>query len=117
MHFAEFAALQLDKYDDAVDMDIIVRKKPFREGKQTGFVNNVDSDDAYHDTATRWRWGFLGGGGESDGDEKDDTEGDIMIMRQTMNNALWMHAKPCFAGQRSREGQHTTPHQRISCAY
>ena len=45
MHLVEFAALQMKKYNDALDMDILVRKKPFREEKQGGFINDVDSED------------------------------------------------------------------------
>ena len=45
MHLAEFAALEIKKLNDAMDMDLLVRKKPFREDNQGGFVNDVDSDD------------------------------------------------------------------------
>ena len=41
MHLAEFAALKMKQYNEAVDMDILVRKKPFRDEKQGGFVNDV----------------------------------------------------------------------------
>ena len=81
---AEFAALEMKKYNDAMDMDILVRKKPFRDEKQSGFVNDVDSDDADQDTARRLHSEFLGGGGESDCEENDDTEGDLTIKRQAI---------------------------------
>ena len=31
LHLAEFVGLQMKKINDAIDMDILVRKKPFRE--------------------------------------------------------------------------------------
>ena len=49
LHLVEFAPLQMKKFNDALDMDILVRKKPFREEKQGGFVNDVDSDDEKQD--------------------------------------------------------------------
>ena len=69
-------------------MDVLVRKKPFREEKQGGFVNDVDSEDENHDADKKRNHSeFLGGGGESDWNEQDDTEGDLTIRRQALNNA------------------------------
>ena len=86
LHLIEFAALQMKNYDDALDMDILVRKKPFREEKQGGFINDVDSDNENHDAEKRRVYSeLLGGGGDSDCDEKDDTEGDLTIRRQALN--------------------------------
>ena len=31
LHLVEFAALEIKKLNDAMDMDLLVRKKPFRE--------------------------------------------------------------------------------------
>jgi hypothetical protein len=45
LHLAEFAALEMKRTNDALDMDILVRKKPFRDEKQGGFINDVDSED------------------------------------------------------------------------
>ena len=62
LHLVEFAALQMKKFNDALDMDILVRKKPFREEKQGGFVNDVDSDDEKQDAdKKRITSEFLGG--------------------------------------------------------
>ena len=36
LHLAEFAALEMKKLNDALDMDILVRKKPFREERLSG---------------------------------------------------------------------------------
>ena len=89
MHLVEFAALQMKKYDDALDMDILVRKKPFREEKQGGFVNDLDSEDENRDAEKKRIYSeFLGGGGESDCDEQEDTEGDLTIRRQALKMQL-----------------------------
>ena len=45
LHLAEFAALEIQKMNDGLDMSILVRKKPFRGEKQGGFINDVDSED------------------------------------------------------------------------
>ena len=68
--------------NDALDMDILVRKKPFREEKQGGFTNDVDSDDEATEKANRLRSEFLGGAGESDCSDVEDTEGDLTVRRQ-----------------------------------
>ena len=69
MHLVEFAALQMKKYTDALDMDILVRKKPFREEKQGGFINDVDSEDEKQDADKKRIYSeFLPGGDESDCD-------------------------------------------------
>ena len=67
----------MKEYNDAVDMDLLVRKKPFREERQGGFANDVDSDAEDHDAAKRLHSEFLGGGGASDCDEIEDIEGDL----------------------------------------
>ena len=68
-------------------MDTLVRKKPFRDEEQGGFVNDVDSEDEGQHNARRLHSEFVGGGGESDCDEIEDTEGDLTIHRQ----AIKMH--------------------------
>ena len=66
-------------------MDILVRKKPFREEKQGGFINDVDSEDEKQDADKKRIYSeFLGGGGESDCDEQEDTEGDLTVRRQAL---------------------------------
>ena len=71
LHLAEFTALQMKNCNDALGMDILVRKKPFREEKQGGFVNDLDSEDEDHDAyKKRISSGILGCGGESDCDEQ-----------------------------------------------
>ena len=77
--------MKMKKYNDALDMDILVRKKPFREEKQGGFINDVDSEDEKQDADKKRIYSeFLPGGDESDCDEQDDTEGDLTIRRQAL---------------------------------
>ena len=45
LHIVEFAALDMNKYNAALDMDILVRQKPFREGGPGDVANDVDSYD------------------------------------------------------------------------
>ena len=47
-------------------------------------MKDVDSDAEYHDAAKRLYSELLGGGGESDCEEIEDTEGDLLIRRQAM---------------------------------
>ena len=83
LRLVEFETLQMVNYNDALDMDILVRRKPFWEEKQGGFVNDVDSGDTdHHADKKRIHSEFLGGGGESDCDEQEGTEGDLAIRRQ-----------------------------------
>jgi hypothetical protein len=84
LHLAEFAGLQMKKINDAIDMDILVRKKPFRDENQGGFVNDVDSEDEGDKKRNVFQSEFLGGAGEDDGDEIEDTEGDSSIQRQAV---------------------------------
>ena len=64
------------------------RKKPFREEKQGGFVNDVGSEDENKDAEKNRIYSeFLGGGGESDCDEQDETEGDLTVKRAAKNIA------------------------------
>lgn len=66
MGLSEFAALAAKKLNDAMDMDILVRKKPFREDKQGNVVNDVDSDDEADKKDKPVFSEFLGGAGEDD---------------------------------------------------
>ena len=66
LHLAEFAALEAKKLNDALDMDVLVRKKPFREDKQGNVVNDVDSDDDAGKKDNAFSSEFLGGAGEDD---------------------------------------------------
>ena len=87
LHLVEFAALEMKKLNDAMDMDLLVRKKPFREENQGGFVNDVDSDDEVSKGRTLITSEFLGGAGEDDADDSnvvDDTEGDLTIRRRAL---------------------------------
>ena len=45
LHLVGFAALEIKKLNDAMDMDLLVRKKPFREDDQGGVVDDVDLED------------------------------------------------------------------------
>ena len=66
LHLAEFAALEAKKLNDALDMDILVRKKPFREDKEGNVVNDVDSDDEKDKKNDTFTSELLGGAGEDD---------------------------------------------------
>ena len=66
LHLSDCVALETKKLSDAMDMEILVRKKPFREEKQGDFINAVDSDDETIEKPNRLRAEFLGGSGESD---------------------------------------------------
>ena len=63
-------------------MDILVRSKPFREEKQGGFINDVDSDDEGAPKPNPLTSEFLGGGGDSDCSEVEETEGNPTLSRQ-----------------------------------
>jgi len=67
-----------------MDMDILVRKKPFREENQGGFVNDVDSDDEGAKERGNFHSECLGGAGEDDADELEETEGDLTVRRQAL---------------------------------
>lgn len=97
LHLVEFAALQVNNYNDALGMDILVRKKPFREESREGFVNDdLDSEGEAHDAnKKRIHSEFLGGVGESDCEEQEDTEGDLAIKRQALKRATWKNVRQC----------------------
>ena len=86
MHLNDFTALEALRLSDAMDMDLLVRSKPFREEKEGGFINDVDSDEEKTRGPDRPRSEFLGGGGESDCSEVEveETEGDPTLMRQAL---------------------------------
>ena len=86
-------------------MDILVRKKPFREEKQGGFVNGLDSEDEKQDAnKNRIHSEFLGGGGgESDCDEQEDTEGDLTIRRQAWKKCSLDKCKAMLARNKEVE--------------
>ena len=84
LHLAEFAALETEKVNRNMDMDILVRKKPFRDEDQGGFLNDVDSDDDACKERNPICSEMLGGTGEDDCDVIEDTEGDTTIRRQAV---------------------------------
>ena len=45
LRLSEFAALEIKMIHYALDMDLLVRMKPFRDETQGGFANDVDLDD------------------------------------------------------------------------
>ena len=69
-----------------MDMDLLVRKKPFREDNQGGFVNDVDPDDEVSKGRTLITSEFLGGAGEDENDDDvvDDAEGDVNFRRRAL---------------------------------
>ena len=85
LHLAEFAALEAEAINRNIDKDILVRRKPFRDEKQGGFINDVDSDaegggkerNAIHSEV-------LGGTGEDDCEILEDIDGDPVVMRQAL---------------------------------
>ena len=84
LHLSEFAALEMKKLNDAMNMDLLVRKKPFREENQGGFVNDVDSDAEEGKGRNPITSEFLGGWGEDDDDAVEDTGGDLTVRRQAV---------------------------------
>lgn len=85
LHLAEFAAREVCSINFARDMDILVRKKPFREEKRGGFVNGVDSDVEGERRPDFIRSEFLGGLGEGDAPQKEDVDGDVEIRRRPLH--------------------------------
>ena len=83
LHLGQFVALEAHRINENIDMDILVRKKPFREDKQGGFINDVDSDDEKVQQANAIRSEFLGGAGEDDEVFEDETE-DMTNRRQAL---------------------------------
>ena len=65
LHLGEFAALEMKKHNAALDMDILVRQKPFREESHSGFLNDVDSGEEELKKPDQIRSEFLGGMRES----------------------------------------------------
>ena len=61
LHLAEFAALETKRINDAMDMEILVRKKSFRKENQVGFLNDVDSEDEGDKARNPILSEFLGG--------------------------------------------------------
>ena len=84
LHLSEFAAKEMKKINDEMDMDLLVRKKPFREEDQGGFENDVDSEDEAIKKRSFIHSEFVGGAGEDDVDEIDETEGDLTVRRQAL---------------------------------
>ena len=84
LHLDEFVGLQMKRINDAIDMDIFVRKKPFRDEDQGGFINDVDSADEGDKKRNLIQSEFLGGAGEDDAEEIEDIEGDPSVQRQAV---------------------------------
>ena len=75
LSIGQFVALEAHRINHNIDMDILVRKKPFREDKQGGFINDIDSDDEDAKQAKLCiRSEFLGGAGEDDEVFEDEAE-------------------------------------------
>ncbi len=83
LHLAEFVALEAQRINRNIDMDIMVRKKPFRESKQGGFVNDIESEVEAMQEANVMRSEFLGGADEDD-NVVEDAEGDTSVRRQAL---------------------------------
>ena len=105
LHLVEFAALEIKKLNDAMDMDLLVRKKPFREDNQGGFVNDVDSDDEVSKGRTLITSEFLGGAGEDEDDDDvvDDAEGDVNVRRRALFHLTLDECKALLSRDRERE--------------
>ena len=64
----------------------------------------MDSEDDNHDAEKKRIYSeFLGGGGESDCDEQDDTEGDLTVRRQAMKKCSLDECKRML--RRNKEGE------------
>ena len=85
LHMSEFVALEMQRINCNIDMDILVRKKPFREEKQGGFINDVDSDIEDAKDGTTLRSEFVGGLGEDACEEIDDLDGEQGIKRKAIH--------------------------------
>ena len=83
LHLRQFVALEAHRINQNIDMDILVRKKPFREDKQGGFINDVDSDGEDVKQANAIRSEFLGGAGEDDEVFEDEAQ-DMTNRRQAL---------------------------------
>jgi hypothetical protein len=53
LHLYEFAAYEINRFNDSLDLDLLVRKKPFREEKEGHLANDVDSDEQEYPTERR----------------------------------------------------------------
>ena len=84
LHLHEFAALETRQATRNIDLDILVRKKPFREDHERGVINDVDSEGEDTKDSKSIRSEFLGGGGEDDCEEQEDIEGDPTVRRQAL---------------------------------
>ena len=45
LHLYEFVAYEINRFNDSLDLDLLVRKKPFREEKEGHLANDVESDE------------------------------------------------------------------------
>lgn len=82
MHLAEFAALEMRNFNRAIDMDVLVRNRPFRDERQGGFVNDVDSCVEIEQRPDFICSEIVGGTGEDDVLEEQDVYGDLPVKRQ-----------------------------------
>ena len=84
LDLAELAALEAEAVNRNIDKEILVRRKPFRDEQQGGFVNDVDSDEEASKEANAIHSEFLGGAGEDDCDVEEDIDGDCTVRRQAL---------------------------------
>ena len=82
LHLYEFAALESKRINDKLDMDLLVKQKPFREEKEGTMINDLDSDDEGDAAPAKHKYTeFLGGDDGDDVSEHDDTDGDVSVTR------------------------------------
>ena len=86
LHLVELTAKHASDLNRNMDLEILVRKKPFREDVQGGFHNDIDSDDGDEDKqkSNTFHTELLGGTGEDDVVEEDDTLGDGLLKRRAL---------------------------------
>ena len=73
----EFAARQALDLNDNIDMQLLVRRKPFKDEKQQA-INDVDADSDQEPREKNFETEFLGGEAGSDASEVDELEDDVV---------------------------------------
>ena len=84
LHLHEFAALEIRQIARNIDLDILVRKKPFRDDKEEGVIHDLESDDDGLKQSNTIRSEFVGGLGEEDEDVQEDVEGNPTVRRRAL---------------------------------
>ena len=65
--------------NDNIDMQLLVRRKPFKDEKQQA-INDVDADSDQEPREKNFETEFLGGEAGSDASEVDELEDDVVLV-------------------------------------